>query len=163
FVAATHRDLRQMAATGGFREDLYFRIGVLLVRIPALRDRRSDISELVGEFTKDAGKAIDPKVLHEWERHAWPGNVRELRNAVERALAFGGDFPSAMATGRAMQLPSVPIDRPFHDVREEWIDHLEREYVRAMLEAHDGNMAAAARAAGLNRSYLYQLRRKHEI
>ena len=91
FVAATHRELRRMVGTGGFREDLYFRLAVLLVRLPPLRDRLDDIPLLVRVFLQQLPQTdpLDASLVHDWQRRAWPGNIRELRNAVERTVIFG--------------------------------------------------------------------------
>jgi DNA-binding NtrC family response regulator len=116
--------------------------------------------------------AIAPSLLREIAQRPWLGNVRELRNFVERAVALGTDEALAISsTGAARgsvdagsaDLPSVPLDQPFKDVRERWLDHLEREYVRGLLAHHDGNVSAVAQASGLTRAYVHRLIRKHDL
>ena len=95
--------------------------------------------------------------------------MRELRNFVERALALGAREALAMSATHAPRpadpdaMPAVSIDEPFKDLRERWVDHLEREYVRAMLARHHGNVSAVAQASGLDRTYVHRLIRKHEL
>jgi DNA-binding NtrC family response regulator len=99
----------------------------------------------------------------------WLGNVRELRNFVERAVALGAEeaFTSpAPRTGTVSSSASLPlpdVDRPFKDVRDEWMAHLEREYVRAWLQRREGNVTAVAEAIGLDRSYIHRLIKKHDL
>ncbi|MCC6877601.1 MAG: sigma 54-interacting transcriptional regulator, partial [Sandaracinaceae bacterium] len=133
-VAATHRDLARMVATGAFREDLFFRVAVLPVVVPPLRARKGDIPLLAQHFL--GGRALDPAVLRDLEGRPWLGNVRELRTFVERAVALGPDeaLRSLGTAAAKSSLPAVPLDRPFKELREEWNDHLEREYLRGWLE-----------------------------
>lgn len=165
FLAATHRDLRSMVNEGSFREDLYFRLAVLAVRIPPLRDRVDDIEGLARRLLPEGSEVeLSESTITDLRGRAWRGNVRELRNHVERLALFGDDLPaSLLVPARESHLPAVPLDRPFHTVREEWVDHLERGYVAGVLEQANGNVAEAARLAGLNRSYFYRLLRKHAL
>ncbi len=181
FIAATHRDLPSMVNAGGFREDLFFRLAVLPVEVPPLRAHREDIPALVARFMPaGVATAFDPELLRELSSRPWLGNVRELRNFVERALAVGARRALEMSGGEresgvpAMAVtatrsagdanaPTIAIDRPLRDLREEWLNHLEREYVRGILAAHRGNISAAAEAAGLNRTYLHRLIRKFNL
>ncbi len=167
FVSATHRDLRQMVSAGSFREDLYFRLAVLPVSVPPLRTRMDDVALLVDRFCQGASDAFKTELLREALDRPWPGNVRELRNFVERAVAFGARQAAAMSGPRSSQAPapSRPGDafgdvyaKPFREFRDE----VEREYVRRLLERHCGNVQAAAQAAGIDRTYIYRLIKKHE-
>jgi DNA-binding NtrC family response regulator len=164
FVAATHRDLGAMVNEGTFREDLYFRIAVLPVLLPPLRARTEDIPLLVEHFSP-AKARLSAEVQRELGTRPWRGNVRELRNFVERALVFGEGQALQMPAGIAAddRLPAVPLDLPFKEVRERWLDHLEREYLRGLLAKHGGNVKAAAQAAGLDRTHVHRLIRKHGI
>ena len=167
-VSATHRDLREMVNRGGFREDLFFRLSVLPVQIPPLRERPEDISILVEHFLPDASQPLPPELLAELNARAWEGNVRELRNFVERALALGAAEALAMASTEDAEvafrnLPNVPLDVPFKILKDRWNDHLEREYLRGMLERHEGNVSAVSAAAGIARSYVHRLIRKHRL
>src|SRR4029079_10818113 len=113
--------------------------------------------------------AITPALLDDLRARPWRGNVRELRNFVERALTFGTDEaldllppPSTPQAARG-RLPRVSYDEPFKVVRDRWIVHLEREYLRGVLARTGGNVSAAADAAGLDRAYVYRLIRKHGL
>lgn len=167
FVAATHRNLRKMVSAGAFREDLYFRLAVLPVVVPPLRERPEDIAMLVEHFLPPgAGNIIKPEEMRDVIGRPWLGNVRELRNFVERAQAFGVARALAMTApdeSEGTMLPPVPIDRPFKEVREQWTSHIEHEYLRRALEKHGGNVTAVAEAAGMDRSYVHDLIRKHQL
>jgi transcriptional regulator with GAF, ATPase, and Fis domain len=163
FVAATHRDIGSMVNRGAFREDLYFRLAVVPVVVPPLRDRLEDIPLLVKRFVP-AGASLPVTFLESLSARPWPGNVRELRNAIDRAVAIGSDeafTPASASPGTS--LPPVPIDRPFKDVKNAWLDHVEREYIGALLKRHAGNVNQVAASAGLDRTYVYRLVRKHQL
>jgi transcriptional regulator with GAF, ATPase, and Fis domain len=174
-IAATHRDLRRMVNAGAFREDLYFRVAVLPLVLPPLRARPRDIPILFRHFLagRQPREPVSERALVEMP---WLGNVRELRNFAERVCAFGikdplGDAgfdalaPAAGAQGAAEEPEgsTVSFEQPFKEFRERWIDHGEREYVRRLLERHGRNVALAADHAGLDRTYVYRLIRKHGL
>lgn len=164
-VAATHRDLRAMVNEGTFREDLYFRLAVIPLFLPPLRERPDDLPLLVRRFLP-AGTVLPDGIMEELARRAWPGNVRELRNWVERIVALGPealDLPDAGPPKRAGDMPRVDLNEPFKAQRERWLTHLEREYVVGLLDRHHGEVAAAAEAAGLDKSYIHRLVRKHRL
>ena len=165
-VTATHQDLDALVADGRFRQDLLYRINVIEVRVPPLRDRPEDIAALVAHFLdKHAahlgrpGCTVSDEAMLVLRRHTWPGNVRELENAIERALVLGTgpeigieDLPDSLRR----QTPSIArgdIGRPLADV--------EREHILRTLRAVKGNKSAAARALGLNRKTLYRKLRQH--
>lgn len=161
-VAATHRDLARLVASGAFREDLFFRLAVLPITVPALRDRREDIPILIEHFRR--GDPVDPETVRFAAEQAWTGNVRELRNFVERALVLGGEearratLPAVGAGG-----PTVDLDVPFKDLKERWNDHLEREYLRGWLARKQWNVKEVAEAIGLDRTYVHRLLKKHDL
>ena len=173
FIAATQRDLPRLVSEGAFREDLYFRLAVLPLTVPSLRERLDDLPLLVEAFLPKAEHgAITPALLDDLRGRPWRGNVRELRNFVERALTFGTEEaldllppPSSLegAASARGPLPRVSYDEPFKAVRDRWIVHLEREYLRGVLARTGGNVSAAAEAAGLDRAYVYRLIRKHGL
>lgn len=167
YIAATHRNLAELVGEGTFREDLYFRLAVLVVNVPPLRQRRDDIPILVRHFLAGRGPEPTPELLQWLMAQPWRGNVRELRNFAERAVALGTDearsLQVALPPRSSGELPAPPIDRPFKDVRDEWLTHLEREYVRGWLARTGGNLTAAADAMGLNRTYLHRLVKKHGL
>ena len=178
-VAATNRDLASEVNRGVFREDLYYRLCVVHIKIPPLRERREDIPALAKHFAKEffVRKGLEPtEKLHEvpgeffeaLKELYWPGNVRELRNHVERALALGTGTGAAATGARAappQTLEGVNIDvtRPFVDAKSEWVERFEKTYLTALMERHAGNYSRAAREAALDRMYLKKLLRKYEM
>ena len=160
-VAATNRDLRAEVNAHRFRADLYYRLAVLVVRMPPLRERTADIPVLVGAILESLGDTSSPlarslrsgELLPELLRHQWPGNVRELRNYVEACLARQEHTP----TSATVDEPAIDINQPLRAVRDRWVRHVERRYLEQLLAAHAGNVSAAARAAGLDRVHLHRL------
>jgi two-component system response regulator GlrR len=169
-VAATHRDLRTMVNAGAFREDLYFRIAVLPLVMPPLRARAEDIGVLFRHFL-DGRQPMQPISDAQLAQLPWLGNVRELRNFVERACAIGSHGaalnrfapPMLASVGSDAITPPVGFEQPFKEFRERWIEHGEREYLGRLLARHDRNVSAAAESAGLDRTYVYRLIRKHGL
>lgn len=166
-VAATHRDLRTMVNSGAFREDLYFRLAVIPIEIPPLRDRLEDLELLINAFlpVELAGRLFTPAELAELRRRPWTGNVRELRNFVERAVTLGPRWALSEAKRGGVEetFPPIRIAEPFKEIRDRWLGHLEAEYLRRALEHHGGNVQAVADASGLDRSYVYRLIVKHGL
>ncbi|MGH8311162.1 MAG: sigma 54-interacting transcriptional regulator, partial [Steroidobacteraceae bacterium] len=174
-IAATHRDLEGMTRDRLFRDDLLYRLKVLTVHLPALRDRREDIPalavSLIHEIAKRHGR--EPLPLSEAARRAllaydWPGNVRELRNALERAIVLAegaaidpADLPPQLAHARPLApAEAVLAELPFADARARALEAFDRAFLSAALERHGGNVSAAARALGLHRQSLQKLLRK---
>ncbi|MGE0789010.1 MAG: sigma 54-interacting transcriptional regulator [Sandaracinaceae bacterium] len=169
-IAATHRNLRAMVNDGSFREDLYFRLAVLPVAVPPLRARKEDVPMLVERFAPQREQLFTKEILADITARPWLGNVRELRNFVERAVAFGAEQALSMSdaeiatAGQADDaFPDVSVDEPFKAVRDRWVSVLERRYLEKVLAEHQGNVTAAARASGLDRSYVYRLILKHGL
>lgn len=165
-VAATNRNLKEEVNDRRFRSDLYFRLAVLVVRMPPLRDRVSDIPALVAAILDHVGDRTSPmaqslesgELLPELLRHAWPGNVRELRNYVERCLA--GQPTQAEPSDDEL---TIDITRPLRSVRDRWVQHVERQYLERLLAAHANNVSAAARVAEVDRVHLHRLLAKHGL
>jgi DNA-binding NtrC family response regulator len=169
-VAATNRNLQREVNERRFRSDLYYRLAVIEVRLPPLRERRDDLPTLIENILGGLGAAAHPAApslreaafVAELGRHGWPGNVRELRNYLERCLALrehvpmgpgaGADGPTGAA---GAELPD--LGQPLKIARERWTRALERRYVEGMLARHEGNVAAAAREAGVDRMHFYRL------
>jgi len=167
-VAATHRDLWAEVGRGTFRGDLYYRVAVIEVHLPPLRRRTSDLPELVRRFLEQFGAPaaeLDPTALARLAAYAWPGNVRELRNVIARAVALSppgtplGRMPLLLRgdAGDEPARPAVQATRPFHEMKDELVRRFEREYLEDLLRRTDGNLAEAARRAGLERKFLYRL------
>jgi two-component system response regulator GlrR len=167
-IAATNRNLRGEVNAGRFRSDLFYRLAVFEVRLPALRERKEDLPLLVGHFLDSlraadhplAGELRGMKFLSSLVRHPWPGNVRELRNYLERCLAVEEQLPLRAASGLPVDdesAPAIDVRAPLKLARERMIRWFEREYLRQILAAHEGNVSAAARAAGIDRAHIYRL------
>ncbi|MCS6798038.1 MAG: sigma 54-interacting transcriptional regulator [Myxococcota bacterium] len=171
-IAATHRDLRAEVNAGRFREDLYFRLAVICIRLPPLRERPEDIPplaerllEALGASVEERRRLLTPSLVARLRAAPWPGNVRELRNFLTRCLALRElpPLPAATDGGCSSRLPEVDARVPYEASRRAWIDTHERAYVSRLLDLHEGNVSAAARAAGLHRGYLHRLLRKHGL
>src|SRR4051812_34837640 len=166
-VAATNRDLAAEVNRGTFRSDLFYRLSVAKLAVPALRERREDIPLLVEHFLRQlVATHGDPRLPDDFlaraQRHAWPGNVRELRNAVERAVllpnhpTLGFEAPPR----KEGQFGDIDIEVPFKVAKQKLVDEFDRRYLEALLEAHDNNISAAARAAGIERMSIYKMIRR---
>jgi DNA-binding NtrC family response regulator len=168
-VAATNRDLRALVNQGTFREDLYFRLAVVTVEMPALRDRREDIVIYVERFLDELGArgafTFDEDTLEKLQRNPWHGNVRELRNVIERAAALGSSaIPSLREEQPALPVTTgIDVDVPFKTAKAALIDDFERAYCAKLLEVHAGNITQAARAAELDRVNLLRVLDKHGL
>jgi transcriptional regulator with GAF, ATPase, and Fis domain len=191
-LAATNRDLRKMVNQGTFREDLYFRLSVILVENPPVRERKEDIPQLVHHFLAEVAKrrgmalTIAVDAMSSLMGHDWPGNVRELRNVVERAgslcdnptitradLVFGRDsFPvsSSIArgggstpTGGAVNPALLAAGVTFKDGKQQVLDEFERLYLGELLNRNKGNITRSAHEAGLTRYHLRELLKRHNL
>ncbi len=164
-VAATHRDLRAEVNRGGFRLDLFYRLAVVTVTLPALRERPDDIPLLVEHFLRDAGwdqpigALISPAAMDSLARLHFAGNVRELRNLVEAAVAMGELAQPSGSLPRAVEAASFTTDvgLPYKEARAELLEKFEDSYLAALLARTDGNVSAAARLAQMTRSHLTEL------
>jgi two-component system, NtrC family, nitrogen regulation response regulator NtrX len=160
-VAATNRDLTEMIAQGKFREDLYYRLCVVPVRVPCLRERPADIPELVSYFLEEfctrnnfRARSIDPAVIPVLQAYPWPGNARELRNVVERM--------AILSPGDVVGLDAVPSEiRRHRDAAprssvQEAREGAERDHIQKALDAANWNVSSAARALGMERTNLHK-------
>ncbi len=169
-VAATHRDLEAEVAAGRFRADLYFRLAVLPVQVPSLRERAQDIPLLVRRILQQAGRpdfSLSPELEQRLIEHSWPGNVRELRNVIQAVLA-GGDLE--LLESRRSSSPNSVIgsseelkELPFKEAKERIVDAFTREYLLALLTRSGNNISEVARSAGLARSHVHGLLSKYGI
>jgi DNA-binding NtrC family response regulator len=165
-IAATHRDLESAVGEGRFRQDLYYRLNVVAIRLPPLRERRRDIAPLAEHFaaevSRDAKRSavtISPEAMRVLEAHSWPGNIRELRNAIERAVVFceEGTITPADLPPDLEGAADLEEGAGFHRRVEEF----RKEVIREALEAAGGNQTRAAEALGLQRTYLARLIRRY--
>jgi two-component system NtrC family response regulator len=163
-IAATHRDLRQRVEEGAFREDLYYRLFVVPLHLPPLRERIADIVPLAEHFLGAAGKTLSPEAAARLLTHAWPGNVRELKNAIERAavLARGARVGVEDLDFLTHRAPGAALDWPEEDIPAA-IERLERFLIGRALNRSQGNRAEAARALGIHRQLLYAKIRRYGL
>ncbi len=186
-IAATNRDLEHLVREGRFREDLYYRLRVVPIHLPPLRERVEDIpllaNEFLREFATQFGKAMQgftPQAMEVLTSYPWPGNVRELRNVIERIVLLEEcqwiDVPNLPRellahTGHASPrepLPGPLSDQalwrlPYREAKGRIIEDFERRYLIGLLHAHQGNVTRAAAAAGIPRGSLQRLLRKHGL
>lgn len=167
FIGATHRNLKTRMASSEFRADLYFRLAVLEVHVPPLRERRSDVLLLIQHFS---GELDPPRKLSDWPPHvlellqsyAWPGNVRELKNAVVR-FAILPDMAAAGMPGTGAAAPDASwLDLPLKSARQEAITDFERRYLLHKLSENAGNVTAAAKAMGVSRQLVHRMLARYE-
>jgi serine/threonine-protein kinase PknK len=158
-IVATHKDLKELVADGRFREDLYYRLNVITLRLPPLRERQEDISELVQHFlakySPNAPRTISQAAMRRLAGFTWPGNVRQLENEVRRMIVLGGDeLTAADLSDEIMSEPGTSADPA--TLREK-VDALERRLVMEALEQARGNRTRAAEALGLSRFGLQKM------
>lgn len=173
-VSSSTRDLRSEVNTGRFRPDLFYRLSVVSLRVPPLRERAGDVPLLVEHFLRQAGHdgrvddVIPPSVMQALTSHHWPGNARELRNFVEAALALG-EAPSLnenVSWGGGMLAPAA-LERlaamPYKEARNQLLHVFETDYLKALMARTHDNVSRAAREAQMNRSYLIEMLQRHRM
>jgi DNA-binding NtrC family response regulator len=168
-IAASNHDLAALVEEGAFRRDLYFRLNVLKLTLPALRERREDIAELARYFTEQCCRKahrgairLTAPAMRKLLAHEWSGNVRELGNAIERAVLF---CQGSSISGDDIQLGDARDDdaESFREAKARTVSDFERGYIERMLSVHEGNITRAASAAQKNRRAFFALMRKHAI
>jgi len=192
-IAATNRNLAEEVKAGRFREDLFYRLSVVRLILPPMRERLEDLPLLArhvlsrGLFNKDADgrpmvKGVSREALDAMMNYHWPGNVRELVNVVERACAYAEgeyvtleDLPdqiSGIGIVRRRQSPEQRtaqekmeqvVEKPFKEAKEEWVSSFERDYILNLLKRNSNNISHAAREADIDRKYFRKLMRKYDI
>jgi two-component system response regulator AtoC len=168
-IAATNSDLRVMVAERRFREDLFHRLNVLSLRVPALRDRLADIPLLAAHFlTRYAAQykrghlRFSPAALRKMLAYSWPGNVREMEGLLHRAVVFGvGE--TVDADDIELPMPAAATRAPIACAKDNAMSDFERGYLVNLLAEHQGNVSRSARAAGKDRRTFQRLLRKHHI
>ncbi len=174
FICATNRDLQLEVSAGRFRQDLFYRLGVIHIQLPPLRERGDDVILLATNFLKMLQpdelrvSGLSDEVIECFRRYGWPGNIRELRNVIERSVAL-----SRTATVQLADLPAPVRDAPQATVspasamveisREEALDNADQSYLTALLTKHNGNVSQAARQAGLSRQGMHKLLARHGL
>ncbi|HER08826.1 MAG TPA: sigma-54-dependent Fis family transcriptional regulator [Bacteroides sp.] len=161
-ICATNKDLESMVRNGTFREDLYYRLNVVNIRIPPLRERIEDIPLLVSHFIRKYCRSmsrdlisIEPAALRHLEKFEFPGNVRELENMIERAIVIGN--------GKEIRLKDLPMGREAMGESVESLEDLEKKHISRILDKYGWNISRAARALNVDRATLYNKIRKYEL
>ncbi|WNG31277.1 FHA domain-containing protein [Cystobacter fuscus] len=170
-VAATHVDLEGAVKANKFRRDLYHRLAVLRVTLPALRERPEDIPLLIDTVLGRMGKppsALSDQTRALLSQYPWPGNVRELRNVVEQVVNLGEEAlpelpPLETGAEHSLGASTAELELPFKEAKERLIEGFERDYLKGLLERCEGNISRASREAGIDRVYLRKLLRKHGL
>ena len=184
-ICATNRNLREEIEQGRFREDLYYRLSVVKVILPPLRERPEDIEQLVERFltvsqtNKQSDGSlkvtkVDNEAIKFLQRHSWPGNVRELSNIIERAISFTDgdtisrsniDFIFAQMEHGEERTERMHVDTsmPFKDAKQQIVEDFEKKYLVELLQKYNHNLSKASREAGIDRKHLRNLCKKYEI
>jgi transcriptional regulator with GAF, ATPase, and Fis domain len=170
-IAATHRDLQELVAEGSFREDLLYRLQVLAVPLPPLRERPGDVPLLVGylldRISRDRGRdapIVDPDVMEMLERYTWPGNVRQLENALQRLALLAGTDPvtrSIVESDPGLRRSLIGAESEGEPLFS--LERNEREQIRRALEASGGNRNKAARMLGISRATIYRKIKEYRL
>jgi transcriptional regulator with PAS, ATPase and Fis domain len=176
-IAATNRSLKAEVAAQRFRSDLFYRLAVIQIVLPPLRERLSDLPLLVDNVLEMLGAASSPEIeglrsaefLSVLARYRWPGNIRQLRNYLEKCVALGDTTtppgtdtvpPSAVQSNDD---DAIDVTQPLRIARNACIARFERRYLEALLARHDNNVSGAARAAGVDRIHFYRMLWKHGL
>jgi DNA-binding NtrC family response regulator len=161
-ICATNRDLKSMVNSGTFREDLYYRLNVVNIQVPPLRERTEDIPLLAHYFIKKYCTSmsrdlisIEPAALKQLEEFEFPGNVRELENMIERAIVIGN--------GKEIKLKDLPLGKEVAHSSIESLDELERKHISTILNNYDWNISRSAKALGVDRATLYNKIKKYDL
>ncbi len=175
-IAATHQDVERLCNQRLFREDLFFRLSVVTVRIPPLRERLEDIPLLIHAILEEAGAAdaltLDERLLDALRARRWPGNVRELRNVVHRALILGTESLDDVGAGASGSPPptderargaTIEIEEPYKVAKARTIESFDRQYLTDLLTRWGGNVARAARAGEVDPGWIFRLVKRYGL
>ncbi|RMF58451.1 MAG: sigma-54-dependent Fis family transcriptional regulator, partial [Calditrichaeota bacterium] len=175
-ISATNRKLEEAVNSGVLREDLYYRLNVISIHLPPLRERKEDIPLLCEHFIQKYAKAspktirgISQEALEKIEGYNWPGNVRELENVIERAITLATDewievrdLPEKV-TAADGKLQQIDVDLPLKEAREKLLAQFEREYLRQMLRRYNGNVSRAASHSGVDRRTFHRMLNRYDL
>ncbi len=192
-VAATNRDLMAEVKAGRFRQDLFYRLAIVKVSVPPLRERKADLpllAKVLLERLGLSGDVLTRSDMRALTAYDWPGNVRELKNMLEQSMALSDEHEFVLLGPRGANEPGPPtavdedgddddfgegentmtgvggpldVKKPYKEAREDVLRSFEQRYIESLLKAHDGNVSAAARAAGIDRNYVYRLMKRFGI
>lgn len=174
FICATNRDLELEVNAGRFRRDLFYRLGVIHIELPPLRQRGDDVILLAEHFlkvlrrTKSHVQGVSDEVTACFRKYRWPGNIRELRNVIERALALArAELIEVSDLPPSLQPPALAEQKAAASAsgasRYEALDDAEHGYLTSLLRKHQGNVSQAAQQAGMSRQGMHKLLKKHGI
>ena len=180
-ITATNKNLQKAVAEANFREDLFYRINVITIPLPPLRERMDDVPLLANHYLKHFSKGsisevngISPKAMELLERYHWPGNVRELQNVIERAVSLTvsqtivpDDLPEQIRLAGNPDVCISPIISPtgsnYKEAKKDWLDVFEKQYLSDLLKRHSGNISKAALEAQVNRKTIHRLLKRHRL
>ena len=176
-IAASNRDLEEGIKKGVFREDLYYRLNVIKISLPPLKERIGDIPLLADYFLQENRKnssgvaqEFSTEAMALLEQYTWPGNVRELQNVVSRAIALSSgfyvmpeDLPEHIRKTSKASIEVIKAGLPFKDAKKKWLVSFEKEYLADLLKNNGNNISRAAREAGIDRKTIHRLISKHKL
>jgi len=176
-ITATNQNLEKAVAEGRFREDLFYRINVITIPLPPLRERKDDVPLLANHYLKHFSKAsinevngISKKTMELMERYHWPGNVRELQNVMERAVSLTiskiivpEDLPEQIRRAKDPDACISPTGSNYKIAKKNWLDLFEKRYLSDLLKRHNGNISKAALEAQVNRKTIHRLLKRHRL
>jgi two-component system, NtrC family, response regulator AtoC len=171
-IAATNKDLAEMRARGDFREDLYYRLSTVTLKLPALRERTRDIPALVHLFIEEANvaygrsvKRISDRLLRSLMSHPWPGNIRQLKNVIANAviLSDGEEIAGLEHGDGEAAAEEISIDKDLHTTVTRYAREFERRIIRSVLQQNNGNISRSAVRLGISRKTLYEKIRRHDL
>lgn len=169
-ITSTNIDIEDVVKEGAFRKDLFYRINVIPIKLPRLKDRKEDIvlladnflNKYASEFSKNV-KSFDAGALQKIIMYEWPGNVRELENVIERAVVFSTDTSLHESDINLPYSVQKEVSESFQDAKAKVVSQFEKDYIHGLLLAYKGNISKAARAADKNRRAFWELIRKYNI
>lgn len=176
-IAATNRTLEDEIKKGEFREDLYYRLNVISIMLPPLRERIGDVPLLADHFLLEFAQSsnripegISPDAMKMLETYSWPGNVRELQNVISRAVALStgdvigpDDLPEHVRATAASTPGRVDTGMTFKEAKKRWMVSFEKEYLSDLLRRHNNNISRAAKEAGIDRKTIHRLLNRHRL
>jgi len=176
-ITATNQNLEKAVKEGRFREDLFYRINVITIPLPPLRERKDDVPLLANHYLKHFSKGsinevngISKKAMELMERYQWPGNVRELQNVMERAVSLTDsniivprDLPQQIRRAEELDVCPSPAGSNYKKAKKNWMDFFEKRYLSDLLKRHNGNISKAALEAQVNRKTIHRRHTRHRL
>ncbi len=176
-IAATNRDLEEGVGRGTFREDLYYRLNVISIKLPPLRDRVGDAPLLADHFLREFASSsrngpagISSEAMKLLEEYAWPGNVRELQNVISRAVTLCAgdiinpeDLPEYIRASSKPRIPAIKEGGSFKESKKRWLVDFEKDYLSDLLARNGNNISRAAKEAGIDRKTIHRLLNKYKL